>query len=446
MCVSRMFRALSAACVAAAILVHPSFAWSQSATAGSNPSGEQGPQTSPPVVSAEQPSPPPENAVPRRGMTATWQDGLSIETSDGDYQVRIGALVRLDGRFAMNAAPGAPANTFTMRTVRANIQGRITRYFTYRLVPDFLSTTSLVADAYVDIGLSSAMHLRIGRDKTPTGFEALLGDANVLFMERGLTLNLMPGRDVGVQVYGDAPGGVVSYAGSIFNGTADGTTAGNLDTDNGKELVGRTVVRPFTRAGPSALHKLGVALAGTWEHQHGALPSFRTSVQQPYFAYAAGATADGLHTRISPQIFHYYKSFSLYTEYARSRQAVRKAAAGAVVTNRVWQVAGSFLLTGETAGERVHPKRTFDPENHTWGALQVMARYGSMTLDPTIFALGLADGGSSRQVQVATVGAIWFLTTNVKSLLDVERTAFDRNQPGARDTEHSILFRLQLNF
>lgn len=130
------------------------------------------------------------------------------------------------------------------------------------------------------------------------------------------------------------------------------------------------------------------------------MPAFRTSVQQPYFSYAAGATADGLHTRISPQIFHYYKSVGLCAEYERSRQVVRKADVDATIDNRAWQIVGSFIATGETAGERVHPKHPFDPERHTWGALQIVARYGSMTLESALFALGMADGQSSRVAQV----------------------------------------------
>ena len=47
----------------------------------------------------------------------------------------------------------------------------------------------------------------------------------------------------------------------------------------------------------------------------------------------AGAIADGLHTRVSPQVFYYYKSFSVYAEHVRSRQALRTSAVDASVAN-----------------------------------------------------------------------------------------------------------------
>ena len=380
-------------------------------------------------------------------MRAYWADGLTIESADAEYQVRIGALIRLDGRdLPVGAVPGTVTDTLTMRTVRTTIQGRITKFFTFRLVPDFASSTSTLSDAFVDLGLSERVHVRFGRDKTPSGFETLLGDANVLFMERGLTLNLVPGRDVGVQVYGDLAGGNASYVVGVFNGTVDGTQAPNLDTDNGKELVARGVVHPFFSARTPFLEKLGFGFGGSREDQEGPLPSFKTANQQSYFAYAPGVVADGLHTRVSPQVFHYYKSFSVYSEYARSRQAVRKGDVGTSVTNTAWQVASAYILTGETAGERVRPKEAFDPGAHKWGALQVMARYGTMTLDPVIFASGLAGANSSQHIQASSLGAIWFMTTNVKVIVNAEHSSFDHGKAGARKSEDGFLFRVQLKF
>jgi phosphate-selective porin OprO and OprP len=423
-----------------ATVLHPSLAQSQDQDSTRTPT-QAGPAASgEPPAAAQQPQAPP------RTMTATWGDGLTIATSDGDYQVRIGTLVRLDSRFAAGGPAQAVTDTFTMRTVRATIQGRIAKYFTFRMVPDFTSTSSSLADAYVDLGLSDAFHLLVGRDKTPIGFEALLQDANVVFMERGLPVNLMPGRDVGLQVYGDLSRGVVSYAAGIFNGTADGATAGNLDTDNSKDLVGRIVVHPFINTSTKPLQRLGIALAGSRGRQEGFLPSFKTSVQQSYFAYATGATADGMHTRLSPQVFYYDKSFGFYAEAVRSRQVVRKADTVATVNNAAWGVAASYILTGEVAGERVRPSRAFDPQKHTWGAVQLTGRYGSLAIDPTAFTLGLAAAGSSQDVRVATAGVIWFLTTNVKYVFNIERSVFDRNRAGARPVEHGMLLRVQLNF
>ena len=406
----------------------------------------------PPAPPADAAKPQPEGqTAPGRHMTTTWGgDGLVIQSDDGEYWFRLGAFMRFDGRFAVNDLQHVDTDAFLIRTLRMAFQGQLGKYITFRLVPDFTGNgASTVADAYVDLRFSNALHLQVGRDKVPVGFEVLLQDSNVVLMERGVTVNLLPFRDVGIQLYGDLPGGVVSYAAGVFNGQVDGASNGanTPEADNAKDLVGRLVVRPFRSRTARALEHLSLAIGGSRGQERDAgLPFFRTSVQQVYFSYAEDAMSDGLRTRVSPQVSYYFHSFGAYAEYVRSRQRVSRETTHADVTNRAWQVVGSVILTGETAGERIRPKEAFDPEQRKWGALQLTARYGMLSVDPTVFTLGLADANASRQAQVATVGANWFLTNNLKAMLNVERSVFDRDSHGSRDAEHAILFRLQLNY
>ena len=403
----------------------------------------------PPSAAAQEPDSGAQT-TPGRRMTTTWEDGLVMQTDDSDYWFHLGALIRFDGRFAINDPQPIVTDAFLMRTVRLNFQGRIGKYITFRLVPDFTGNgTATVADAFIDLRFSNALHLRVGRDKVPIGFEVLLQDANVLFLERGLTVNLLPLRDVGVQLYGDLPGGIVSYAAGVYNGQVDGTSnaANNPEADSAKDLVGRLVVRPFGNRTGKPLERLSVAIGGSeGQERNAGLPVFRTSVQQTYFSYDKDAISDGPRTRVSPQVSYYFHSFSAYAEYARSRQGVSRRTTHADITNTAWQVVGSVLLTGETAGERIRPKQAFDPEQRKWGAVQLTARYGGLSVDPTAFTLGFADANASRQAQVATVGGIWYLTTTLKALLNFERSAFDRNPDVSRYGEHAMLVRLQLNY
>jgi phosphate-selective porin OprO/OprP len=398
----------------------------------------------PPMVSAAETSPP----TPR--LHVLWQDGLVLETDDGDYRFQFGTFIRLDGRFAGEApTTGAAPNTLLMRTLRATFQGRLARYITFRLQPDFTGSGPTVADAWVDIQFSEALHVRMGRDKVPIGLEVLLPDANVLFLERGLTVNLLPQRDVGVQAYGTLGRGIVSYAGGLFDGQVDGAAnnSNHSDTDNSKDVVGRILIRPFSRISPGALERLNVALAGSTGQQHSAqLPLFVTSVQRPYFAYRAGTLADGNQSRLSPQLSYYYGHAGAYAEYVRSSQWVRFELARGRVRNSAWQAVGSWFLTGEVAGDRVRPTHPFNPDRHQWGALQLTARVGELAVDPLAFSLGAAEADSSLRTQVMTVGANWYLTTNTKMLVNVERSLFARKTPAEPGVEHALLVRMQLNY
>src|SRR5262249_48696166 len=156
-----------------------------------------------------------------------------------------------------------------------------------------------------------------------------------------------------------------------------------LDTNNSKDLAGRVVVQPFKRStDPGSLNAFGVQLGGSSGNQLGALPNFKTSVQQTYFSYASTATANGRRTRVSPAAFSSYKSFGGFAEYMRSTQRVAKAAALTDVTNQAWNLTGSFLVTGEAASYGiVRPKNTFDPANGHWGALQLLARVSHLAID-----------------------------------------------------------------
>ena len=148
-----------------------------------------------------------------------------------------------------------------MRRVRTIMQGRIAKYFEFRLMPDFGSGTTVLYDAYFDVRFSQAFRVRIGKDKTPVGLEQLYSDYALLFPERSLATNLVPNRDVGVQVQGRLAG-VLSYIGGVFNGVPDAAN-GDVDSGAGKDLAGRITVRPFARTNAAALREAGVAVGAT---------------------------------------------------------------------------------------------------------------------------------------------------------------------------------------
>src|SRR5206468_309917 len=101
-----------------------------------------------------------------------------------------------------------------------------------------------ILDAYLDVRFSHAFRIRAGKDKTPIGYELLIGDTSLLFPERSLASNLVPNRDVGFQAQGDLAGAKVHYAGGVFSGIPDGASSStDLDSNNRKDLAGRVVVQ-----------------------------------------------------------------------------------------------------------------------------------------------------------------------------------------------------------
>src|SRR6185436_15125105 len=99
-------------------------------------------------------------------------------------------------------------------------------------------------------------------------------------------------------------GGKFVYAGGIFNGNpVDGSSSTtDVDVNSGKDLAGRVVFYPFRSASEPQhpLANFGLHLGGSTGDQSGALPTFRTTAGQTYFAFPATVTADGTRNRVSP--------------------------------------------------------------------------------------------------------------------------------------------------
>jgi phosphate-selective porin OprO/OprP len=185
-------------------------------------------------------------------------------------------------------------------------------------------------------------------------------------------------------------------------------------------------------------------LGGSAGRQSGALPAFRTTAGRTFFRYAAGASADGARTRLTPAVFYYGGPFGAFAEHVRSRQAVTRSDTGTVV-NDAWNVTMSYVLTGEAASERfVLPRRPFDRSSGGWGAVQVVARLSRMDIDDAAFARGLAEPGTAHRARAIAVGLNWFAASVLKAYLSYERTVFDVTAPPAIPTEQIVIVRVQL--
>lgn len=412
---------------------------SASAAGAQTPSA---PATPVPATASATTQPPAAPAV-----TAGWQDGFFIQSANGDNRIQIGTVIQVDGRFTTDD-PAPFTDTFTIRKARPMLQGRVAKYFDFRLTPELGNGAATVLDAYLDTRFSNAFRVRVGKDKTPVGLELLYTDPGLLFPERSLASSLIPNRDVGVQVQGDLAGAKVSYALGVFNGIVDGSNSTtDVDPNDGKDVAGRVFLQPFRnpKTPGSALNNLAFHLGASSGSQTGALPSFKTSAGQTYFSYA-GATADGDRVRVTPGVAYYYKGFGTFAEYARTTQKITKSTARSEITNDGWDVSGTWILTGEAASSGViRPKVPFDPSAGHWGAVQIVARFSQLRIDQAAFDAGLAAAGASRTARQFTIGADWYPVQFVKYYLAYERTAFDGGS-GSRPDENSIIFRTQLAF
>ena len=391
-------------------------------------------------------------------VAAAGAGGFTIRSADSAFVLNLHGTVQADTRLFPNGSPAPGASTFTATKARPIIDGVLSRTFSFKIMPDFGSGTTTLLDAYIDGAILPWLKIRAGKFKGPVGLERLVSDTDVEFYERALPANLVPNREVGAQLFGDLWGGVVSYAGGIFNGVADGGSA-DLDTDNHRELEGRVFLSPYRKTTLAALQGFGIGIAGTSGSQTGTLSApvvaaYKDAAQQSFFRYrfdgaAAGTTvAFGNHSRITPQANYYWGPFGAWAEYVLSSQGVKRGALADTMDNASWQAGATYVLTGEKASYRaVAPLHPLAIKQRAWGAVEVGARYAHLSVDKSAFPLFADPLESASGARSWTLGVNWYANRNIKIVLNYEQTDFQAVAGGTkRKQERALLERFQLAF
>lgn len=406
--------------------------------------------------------------------------GFSIASADGSSVIRFRANLNVDNRHFFNdyapsggTTPLAPgSDTTLLRLARPWIDGTLNGWIDFRFVPDFAQGKTVIQDAYTTLRFRPYAQLTVGKFKSPLGLERLQSDNDIRFVERSLVDRLVPNRDLGVAFGGDLLGGTLNYAIAWLNGTADGSSADansspDTDNNNDKDFVARVFSTPFRNGDSFLLRGLGVGLAASYVNQRapvdgtGAvtsttgslLSSYKTNGQQTFFSWRGGTTptiAAGERLRLAPQFYWNYNSFGLLGEYVSVRQAVHRTVSAtigndATLTNKAWQLAVGYFLTGEDAGYRYPaPKQPFTPGKPGWGSLELTARIAVVAIDQAAFAGGadsFANPASSASKATAyTAGVTWQLTRNFKTLLNYEQTKFDGGAASGDAPDEKVLF------
>ncbi len=399
-----------------------------------------------------------------RDMTQTatavseGSSGFAVRSADTNFVLKLRGYVQADARFFPgDRNTGAVNDTFLLRRVRPIIEGTVYDRFDYRLMLDFgqnkgsgstAANQDTVQDAYVTARLWPEFQIQIGKFKEPVGLERLQSGANLLFIERGFPTQLVPNRDVGIQLQGDLLDGRLSYQAGVFNGVADGGSGDTDTADTDKDIAARLFSHPFKNSDRDWLRGLGLGVSGTIGNHDLALRTYTTPGQQRFFSYTAGTAAAGEHQRVSPQGYYYYGPFGLFGEYVISSQKVRAGAVSQRLTHTAWQLATSYFLTLEdNSFKPVAPRANFTLGGPGWGAVELTARVGQLDVDNDTFPTFASAATSVSEATSWGVGANWHLNRNIKLSLNYERTVFEGGTtPYLINGEHVILSRVQFSF
>ncbi|TSC22647.1 OprO/OprP family phosphate-selective porin [Corallococcus sp. Z5C101001] len=391
-------------------------------------------------------------------VVQTSEDGFSLSSADKAFVLKTRGQLQGDGRFYFDDTDRTGTNTFVMRRVRPILDGTLFGFIDFRFMPDFGNGQPLIQDAWIDFRPGEWIRLRAGRFKTPFGLELLQSDMDNPFIERSLTVDLVPNRDEGLELHGEGQGGRWQYSLAVVNGDPDGTST-DFNGDDSFDLVARVFALPFKGIEPSFLQGLGLGFAVTRGLQFGSatntgLVPQRSTGQEVIFSYLSNAdtgetvVAHGQHLRVSPQGYFYWGSLGVLAEYVRSTQDVQVADARARLRNHAWQASASWVFGGRASFEGAKPTKPFDPKTGQGGALEVAARYHALDLDEAAFPRFANPARSVRTAKGFGVATTFAFNRRVRFAVNYHRTNYQGGAPngGDRKPENVVLSRFQLTF
>lgn len=225
-------------------------------------------------------------------------------------------------------------------------------------------------------------------------------------------------------------------------------------------------------SGPTAT---AVSLPGTIKGStsNGGTQTVTTAVQTTLYS---GAFLNGDQYHIAPQGYYYYGPFGLMADWTQSTQgigvnessstvttrqkntsATRNSSTKTVATNpkqitqtsatnNAWQVAASYVLTGEdNTYWAIKPRSNFNPFEGTWGAWQAAFRWQELDIDDSTFEnfgtaakpLYLISDPRSSVQHASTwgLGLTWILNSNISIKGNYEQTTFTG---GAVNTSNNV--------
>src|SRR6185369_9663840 len=150
-------------------------------------------------------------------VLAGWgKDHAFLRSENGAFETQIGGYGQLD--FRGYGSGDHPPNTFLLRRARISLEGKLERYFDFRIEGDFADTATALRDMYVNIHRIDEFQLRFGQFRVPISQEEMRSDNLQDFVERSLVNNLVPSRSPGVGASGSINKGVFEYQLGAWNG------------------------------------------------------------------------------------------------------------------------------------------------------------------------------------------------------------------------------------
>ena len=389
-----------------------------------------------------------------------FKRGFFLQTPDGKFNLK--PWLKLRAQYRAFESDNPTDNDFHIKTARLGLKGKMYKDFDFYVGGEFGKGKSDLWDAYLGLNHIPEAKLRIGQFKQPFSLEWYSSTDWRDFMEMPLPIdNLTPDMDIGVMLHGNLGKSFLNYGLSIYNGNGKNTS----DTNDDKDVAARLVMTPFNSSENTllkGLHIGGGITYGKQEAERGDMRrsgKFQTAGETAFFQFNSNVFHDGVRARQGLELCYIVGPLGLKGEVAWMQLDDLYVSQGGARDDfdiNGSYVSLSYILTGETQPfkdgkyQMIKPRRNFSPKDGTWGAIQVAARYETLSIDSDLFAKGYAD--STKYTDGAdgfTLGLNWYPNDVVRGTINYSHTDF--NSPIVKsgeslDSEGVILTRIQIVF
>ena len=378
-------------------------------------------------------------------VVAGWDKNHAfLRSADGAFETFLTGYGQFDFRGYQSG--NHPPNTFLIRRARLALEGKLERYFDFKIEGDFADTAStLLRDFYINIHRIDEFQVRFGQFKEPFSQEELRSDIYQDFVERSLVNNLAPSRSPGLMVSGAINKGVFEYQVGAFNGK--GLLA--LNNNGTPETVVRLRFAPW-KNGNSFLGK-GLAFGGAYaQGKSFGGTSFRGLTESRSFTYFTPDTINGKYLRANGEFTWLLGPFTVRAEYDQTNQDRDNLGPGGTnlpgVVAKGYMAQATYLITGETKPDAA----AVTPKHNLFGDESGRPGLGAWELKFRYADLQFADGtAKSNRAQTIYFGPNWYMNRFVKYVLDLgfERYKDPLRSPNPGDKNYFVvLSRIQVAF
>ena len=367
-----------------------------------------------------------------------------LRSADGNFETYIGGYAQFDFRGYQEG--DHPPNTFLIRRARVAIEGKVARYFDYKVEGDFADLAgTLLRDFYVNIHRIDELQLRFGHFRVPISQEEIRTDSFQDFVERSMVNNLVPSRSPGFMASGVVGKGVFEYQVGAFNGK------GLLGLNNNGSPEGAVRLRFTPWKNGSEFVGKGFSFGGAFTQGRslGGL-SVRGITESRSFSFFVPDTVNGKYIRANGELTWMLGPAAIRAEYDQTNQRRENLGPGGTtlpgVVAKGYTGQFTYLLTGEEKPEA----GAVTPANNLFGDGNGKQGFGAWELKFRYTNLQISDAtAKSNRAESFYFGPNWYMNRYVRYMLDLGFERFKdpvrSPRPGDRNF-FVILSRVQVAF